>query len=70
VGDVTHPYENGFSWDTKNEIGVVFGGHLGVTHNMDENIIPEINNTNMTYVFSFADNQFHKARPMERPPKR
>jgi hypothetical protein len=70
LGDVTHPYENGFVWDYKNEIGIVFGGHLGVTHNQHEDIIPEINNTNMTYIFSFNDNRFSKVHPMERPPKR
>jgi hypothetical protein len=71
MGDVTHPYENDFSWDYKNEIGVVFAGHLGTYYGMNSgNDVPEIMNTNMTYAFSFSDNQFHKVHPAERPPKR
>jgi hypothetical protein len=45
--------------------------HLGTYWGMDTwNDVPEIMNTNMTYVFSYADKLFHKARPMDRPPKR
>jgi len=71
TGDVTHPYENGFTWDYKSGIGVVFGGHLGTFYGMETGFaVPEIMNTNMTYAFSFNDFIFHKIFPMDRPPKR
>ena len=70
IGDATHPYENGFVWDTKNDMGVVFGGHLGTYFGQIEDTLVNINNTNMTYLFSFSDFQFAKAYPMDRPPKR
>lgn len=71
LGDVTHPYENGFVWDSKNDIGVVFGGHLGTYFGQDiDSELVDITNTNMTYLFSFSDFQFSKAYPMDRPQKR
>jgi hypothetical protein len=72
LGDVTHPYENCFVWDTRNSIGVVFAGHLGTYNGMDavSDQVAQIMNTNMTFCFSFTDFQFTKAFPMERPPKR
>jgi hypothetical protein len=70
IGDVTHPYENGFSWDYKNDIGIVFGGHLGTYAGQSENAVPDIYNTNMTFLFSFTDNKFSRCFPMDRPAKR
>jgi hypothetical protein len=70
LGDVTHPYENGFVWDVKNDKGIVFGGHLGTYYTQPEDDLVEIMNTNMTYAFSFTDFKFSKVYPMDRPPKR
>ncbi|MBL8027340.1 MAG: hypothetical protein JNL74_13050, partial [Fibrobacteres bacterium] len=70
IGDVTHPYETGLSWDYKNGIGIVFGGHLGTFFNQIENEVPDIYNTNMTYAFKFETGTFEKIFPMDRPPKR
>lgn len=70
LGEVTHPYENGFFWDDKGGRGLVFGGHLGTYTGMNEDLMPNVFNTNMTYAFSFSDNRFSKIFPMDRPPKR
>lgn len=70
MGDVTHPYECGFVWDSKNDVGLVFSGHLGTYFGQPEDELVNIMNTNMTYAFSFSNSQFHKVQPSLRPPKR
>ncbi|MBL8026719.1 MAG: T9SS type A sorting domain-containing protein [Fibrobacteres bacterium] len=70
IDHVTHVYENGFVWDSKNDVGLTFGGHLGTYYGQPEAEFINVKNTNMSYLFSFSNKEFKMAQPALRPPKR
>lgn len=71
LNDVAHPYENGFTWDRDNSLGVVFQGHLG-TYTALNDVWPafgNVYNTNQTWYYTHENAAFTVTHPYDRPQK-